>query len=108
MKTQTINQTVLTNYKKLTTLVKDSGVASDSFWKVSYKKRGIYSNVNGFGEVKRNFTAAAIHSNWIDITRKPFYIGREHALKKINKVLENIINNFDNTNLVKKENISPF
>lgn len=108
MKTQTINQTVMRNYKIISNMIKESALTLDSFWKTSYKNGRVRGSVNGCGEINRNFMTAVVHSNWVDVTRKPFFFSRERALKKINKVLEGIINNFGDNKIVTKMDTTPF
>ena len=105
MKTEAIKQQILKNYKQLSQLAHVEPKKANVLpaWGLSYKKNGVSGFVNQIGVIERGRSAIRIiRENEIQLQKKPFFITWKRALKNINTMLQNIIENFDNKDAVTK------
>ncbi len=106
MKTETIKQMVLDNYKQLSQLAKvqekDKNVIPT--WGLIYKYNHTSGFINQIGVIERNnSTIRIINGDEIQLQKKPFYQTWKRTLKNINTMLQKTIENIDNPDIVRKK-----
>ena len=109
MKTETISASIIKNYKILSekSTVKSSQAGVKTFWGLNYKpKNKSEGYINEIGSIQRKNAKIQIRDGEILRFKKPLFSTWNKALKNINAMLENIISNYENSEVVKKTNVN--
>ena len=104
MKTDAIKQSIVSHFK---TISKKSKVTPEKenimpTWGLVYKNKGTRGFVNELGTVESNGTKIDIREGEIKQVKKPFYMTWNRALKKVDKMMQNMEENLDNEKVVTK------
>ena len=105
MKTEIISQKLLNNYNVLSEMAKvpQTKQCYVPTWGIVYKKGAVKGLVCQEGMIERNgIKLNVLKGKTLKIIEKPFYMTQSMVLKKINGMLEKIINNYDNDKVVEK------
>ena len=108
MKTEAITESIIKNYKILSekSTVKSNQDGIKTFWGLNYKpKNKSEGYVNEIGSIQRKNAKIQIRDGEIFRFKKPLFSTWNKALKNINAMLENMISNYENSEVVKKTNV---
>lgn len=111
MKTDAIKQSIISNYKILSEKSKMQSNQGNirTVWGLNYTPNGRHIGfVSEFGLIERKGAKIDIRENKVIPRKRPFYMTWKHALQNINSMLENIITNYDNTEIVRKRYVNIF
>ena len=105
MKTETIKQQILDNYRQLSQLAhvepeKENIIPA---WGLSYRKNRTSGFVNQIGVIERGCSAIRITDGGkIQLQKKPFFMTWKMVLKDMNTMLQNTIESINNKDVVTK------
>ena len=104
MKTETIKQSIISNYKILALQSKNKKQGNIvSVWGLNYKQNNKPEGfVNELGLIQRKSAKIELRDDEIKKIKKPFFSTWKKTLENINTMLEQIIVDFDNPNAVSK------
>lgn len=107
MRINSLKNQIIRNYKTITRLT--CGTANQaksdiSAWTVHYKDNSVKGYINSLGSIERNNALVSINErSELKFVNKPLFTPRRWILKRINKMLESAISNFNNKDIVEKK-----
>lgn len=102
MKTERISGSIIKNYNKLSSMAEANVKKVDSnylpVWGLEYKHEKLDGFVSKFGIISCGKTEIDIHNGKINKIKKPFFSTWKKALKRVDNMLQNMAEKFDNKN----------
>ena len=108
MKIESIKQNIIGNYQKLSEMSRIPKTEENfvPIWGLVYRKGATNGFVNQLGIVEKGNSAIRVNDEDITMVKKPFFMTWKQALKGIDRMLKNTIDNFDNSKVVTKNRLN--